>query len=297
MALEGSTNNGTIELTVAEDELQAGILFGLSIKFACNIILDTIQLKWVWAGWNSHFDSTWAQLAAFKVEFEFDVIEIIYELIKVGFESEGEETIIKKVPVISKSLIGSWGMYDERADNFASNGGEMVATPTLNLPIDIAPMLEPIIVLNTALKVLFSRLSFGPLIGIQMPVTVKMKTVTIDNTKYSNLAFANGKVSGNTIGTEPSAMKNLTVELDHTAGFDLSFGIFLNLNLVKLFNIGFSTSWPLLKTLGIEPKFGPYANNLSSSIGKTTGKACSECGSVNAGIFDVIFEVPGGLGI
>ncbi len=297
MELEGSTHNGKIELTVAGDELQAGILFGLTLSFVCNITLDTLKLKWVWDGWNSHFDSTWSKLADFHINFEFDVIELIYELIKEGFESEHEETAFKKVPVLSNQLIGSWGMYDERKGNFASNGGEMVATPTLNLPIDIAPMIEPVAELNLALKALFSRLSFGPLIGIQMPVTVKMKTVTLDSTKYSNLAFADGKMGGTTTGTDPSNPTKLTVELDHTAGFDLSFGIFLNLNLVKLFNIGFSTTWPLLKTLGIEPKLGPYANNLSNTIGKTTAKACSECGAGSASVFDVIFEPPGGLAV
>ena len=297
LALEGSTDNKTLELTVVEDELQAGILFGLSLKFAFNIKLDTIQLKWVWDGWNSHFTSTWNQLANFQINFDLDVIELIYELIKEGFSEEGEETVIKKVPVLSKSLIGSWGMYDERSGSFASNGGEMVATPTLNLPIDITPMIEPVAELNLALKVLFSRLSFGPLIGIQMPVTVKMKTVTLDSTKYSNLTFADGKMGGTTTGTDPSNPTKLSVELDHTAGFDLAFGIFLNLNLVKLFNVGFSTTWPLLKTLGIQPNAGPYANNLSNTIGKKTGKACSECGTGNAGVFDVIFEAPGGLGL
>lgn len=297
LALEGSTDNKTLELTVVEDELQAGILFGLSLKFAFNIKLDTIQLKWVWDGWNSHFTSTWNQLANFQINFDLDVIELIYELIKEGLSEEGEETVIKKVPVLSKSLIGSWGMYDERSGSFASNGGEMVATPTLNLPIDITPMIEPVAELNLALKVLFSRLSFGPLIGIQMPVTVKMKTVTLDSTKYSNLTFADGKMGGTTTGTDPSNPTKLSVELDHTAGFDLAFGIFLNLNLVKLFNVGFSTTWPLLKTLGIQPNAGPYANNLSNTIGKKTGKACSECGTGNAGVFDVIFEAPGGLGL
>ncbi|MDD2273594.1 MAG: hypothetical protein PHP95_02640 [Desulfuromonadaceae bacterium] len=296
LVLEGSTDNKALELTIVEDELQAGILFGLTLSFVCNISLDTLKLNWVWQGWNSHFASSWLQLADFHINLEFDVIELLWELIKEGFESEGKETIIKKVPLLSNQLVGSWGMYDERANNFASNGGEMVANPTLNLPIDIAPMIGPVAELNLALKALFSRLSFGPLIGIQMPVTVKMKTVTLDSAKYSNLTFVDGKMGGTTAGTDPSNPTKLTLELDHTAGFDLAFGIFLNLNLVKLFNIGFSTTWPLLKTLGIQPNFGPYTNNLSNTIGKTTGKACSQCGDGSTGLFDVIFEAPGGLG-
>jgi len=297
MELEGSTGNGSIELAVAGDEIQAGVLFGFTLSFVLGIQLDTMKFNWVWDGWNSNLEPSWSQLLNFHVNLEVDVIEFIYECIKKGFEAKDEETTFKKVAHISNQLIASWGMYDERKGNFVSNGGEMVATPTLNIPIDITPMIEPLAAFNVTLKPLFSRLSFGPLIGIQIPVTVKMKSVTLDYTKYSNLAFAAGKVSGTTTGADPGDASTINVELEHTAGFDISFGLFCNLNLVKLFNIGFSTTWPLLKTLGIEPKLGPYANNKSNTVGKTTAKACRECGSGSPAIFDVIFEPPGGFAI
>lgn len=295
MELEGSTDNENIELTVEGDEIQAGILFGLTLSFILNLSLDVMKFKWMNDGWNSHLASSWTKLLNVHLNLEFDAIEFIYECIKMALENEHEETTFKKVPHISNEIVASWGMYDERKGNFASNGGELVVTPTLNIPIDIAPMIEPIAALNLALKALFSRLTFGPLIGIQVPVTVKMKSVTLDDTKYSHLDFVGEKVTGTTTGTDPTDPSTINVKLDHTAGFDLAFGIFFNLNLVKLFNVGFSTTWPLLKTLGIEPKLGPHANNLSNTIGATTVETCSECGGESAAIFEVIFEPPGGL--
>lgn len=297
MELEGSTGHGDVELTVAGDEIQAGILFGLTLSFVLGIQLDAMKLKWVWNGWKSDFEASWSKLLDFHVNLEFDAIEFIYECIELALESEHEQTMFKKVPHISNQLIASWGMYDEQKGKFASNGGKMVATPTLNIPIDITPMIEELAAFNLILKPFFSRLSFGPLIGIQVPVKVSMKSVTLANTKYSNLDFNGVKVSGTTTGADPVDPTTINVELEHTAGFDLSFGLFCNLNLVKLFNIGFSTTWPLLKMLGIEPKPGSHANNLSTTIGKTTAKACRECGSGSPAIYDVIFEPPGGLAI
>ncbi|MBU0970855.1 MAG: hypothetical protein KKC20_09425 [Proteobacteria bacterium] len=299
MEVEGSTDNGKIELTVEGDEIQAGILFGLTLSFAFNFTLDTFRSKWVWDGWHSHLSHSWSKLLNVHFNFEIDVIEFIYECIKVALEDEKEKTVFKKVPHISNQLIASWGMYDERKNNFVSNGGEMIVTPTLNIPIDIAPMLEPVIALNLALKAFLSNLSFGPLIGIQMPVTVKMNSVTLDDTQYSPLAFADGKVTGNTTDstteTKPKDPSTIKVELNHSAGFDLGLGLFLNLNLVKLFNVGFSHTWPVLSRLGIEPNFGPYSNNLLNKIGQSTVDTCSECGGENVAVFDVIFEPPEGL--
>lgn len=293
MEIEGSTDNGTMELSVEGDEIQAGILFGLTVAFVFNLSLDVKKFQWINDGWSSHFASSWTKLLNVHINLEFDAIEFITDCIKMALEDEHEETTFKKVPHISHELIASWGMYDERKGNFASNGGKMIATPTLNLPVDFAPRIPPLAALNLALKVLFSRLSFGPLVGIQVPVTVKMKSVTLDDTRYADLNFTDGQVIGTTDGNEPTNPSTINVELDHTAGFELAFGIFLNLNLVKLFNVGFSTTWPLLKTLGIEPKPHHHINNLSNTIGATTVETCSECGGEISAIYEVIFEPPG----
>lgn len=291
MELEGSTDNEAIELSIEDDEIQAGLVFGFTLGFIFNLRLDTVKLHWVYNGWKSHFQKSWSKLLDFHINFDADLFELIYWCCEEAFKNEGEETVLKKVPHISHELVASWGMYDERKGNLASNLGELEATPTLNLPIDIAPLIEPVVALNLALKAIFSRLTFGPLVGVQVPVKVNMKSVTIYDTKYSNLEFNFDTVTGTKTGTDPGYPGEINVELEHTAGFDLAFGVFANLNFAKFFNVGFSITWPLLKLFDIEPKLGPYANNLSNTIGETTVETCGEC----AAIFEVIFEPPGGV--
>lgn len=293
MEVEGSTDNGELTLTVEGDEIQAGLLFGVTLSLVLNLSLDYMHLKWVHAGWKSHFARSWSRLLNVHINLEFDPIEWMVYCYKVVTGKEDKETAFKKVTHISNELIASWGMYDERKGNFISNGGELDAAPTYNIPVDISSMVEPIALLNLSLKALLSHLSFGPLFGIQIPVKVKMKSVTVYDTKYSNLHFNGYTVTGTKTGTDPDYPREINVELEHTAGFDLALGVFLNLNLVKLFNVGFSVTWPLLKLLGIEPKLGPHTNNLSNTIGEKTVETCGEC----AAIFEVIFEPPGGLTI
>ncbi len=200
---------------------------------------------------------------------------------------------------LSNSLIGSWGMFDEKIDAFVDNF-DLKARPTLNLPIDISPMIEPLAAFNTLLKKLAGGLTFGPLIGIQIPVTAQMKSITIGSTKYPDLSYgydgSQASVRGTTDETDPVNPQILQVELEHTAGFDLAIGVFLNINFAKFFNIGFSVTWPLLTLLGIAPKTHPYANTLCNKIGSES--LCTEtdddCCEQGHAALEVIFEGPGG---
>lgn len=297
MEVEGETADRTLELQVSDDEIAAGLTFGLTLEFSFNIVLDVLQMNWVWQGWNSHFEKTWVNLGHWNLHVEIDLLEFISEIIELCIEEmneEGKTTLQKAKASISKSLMSSWGILDERSDTFAKIG-ELNAGPTLNLPVDITPLVPGMEVLNTALKVFWSRLSFGPQIGFQMPVKVKMSTVTLDETAYPTTFDKNtGALVGLTTGTDPVNPKSIDVELDHYPGFDLTFGLFLNLNLVKLFNVGYSVTWPILSTLGITVSSGPFVNHLSGDIGSQTAQACPACGedTSTAGLFDVIFEPP-----
>jgi len=201
--------------------------------------------------------------------------------------------------IFTETFKGSWGFYDERVDTFVKNKGEMLAKPGNNLQIDFSGKFPQSYELNVALKAFHGHFSFGPSFGYEIPVKVKMKTVTLGSTVYSNPVFdtKTGKVSLTTKGADPHGATTMKVELEHTVGFDVNAGIFMNLNFAKVFNVGFSVSFPLLTLLGINIKLGgPYDNVLSNTIGKTAAKACVECGSKPTSFMEVIFETPGGLG-
>lgn len=298
--LEGAAENGTLVLTAGEDELVAGMIFGLTVSVSVNVMLDILEIHGiVWDGWHTHLKTSWERLADAKIKLEFDVLEILYEVVMAAIGHTGANGEAFE-HIFTEFLKGSWGFYDERVDTFVKNKGEMIAKPGNNLQMDISGKFPQTYAFNEALKAFHGHFSFGPSFGYEIPVKVKMKTVTLGTTVYSDPVFDNTtkKVSLKTKGADPHGATTMKVELEHTVGFDVTAGIFMNLNLAKVFNVGFSVSFPLLSLLGINIKLGgPYDNVLSNTIGKTTAKACSECGTKPTSFMEVIFETPGGLGL
>lgn len=298
MDLEGKAENRTIELTVSNDELAAGFFIGCNVRLYFNIILDENTPHWVWDGWNSHLELQWERLAVLRPEIRVDMIDLILTVIRLALDEQGsKDTLLQKANSITPALLGTWGLYDDRANTFVSNGGKMIVKPTFNIPIDIVSRVPALNAVNEALKPFFCRFSAGFQIGVQIPVTVEMKKVKLDTTEYTGLAFKDGKVSGTSTGNDPDSPREIKVELDHTPGFDLTLGVFANLNLCKLFNINASEFIPVLSQLGIKVKLGTYPNELSNTIGSTNITACG-CGQEDgAALVDVIFEKPEGLAI
>lgn len=292
MDMEGTAANNTVTLNVSNDELAAGVYFGVNLDFNLSLTLQQYELNWVWAGWHSHLVSSWNTVANEQLTLTIDPIGILIDFIT---KQLGDVVSFDAIdpPIPTTQLTSSWGMYDDQKGTFAANKGIMKVSPSFDISIDVSDMIEETMALNEALKVFLSSLSFGPTIGVAMPVTVEMNKISLDATDFTGLTFANGTVNGQTTGTAPATPTKLTVGLDHTPSFDLELGLFVNLNLVKLWNIGYSISWPILGLLGINTSLATGHNTLSSNIGSTAAKACSSCGTPNAGIFDVIFELPG----
>lgn len=294
MDLAGTAANNTVTLNVSNDELAAGVYFGVNLNFNLSLTLKQYELNWVWAGWHSHFASSWNTVANEKLTLTIDPIHILIDYIT---EQLGDVVSFDPItpPIPTTTLTSSWGMYDDQKGTFAANKGTMKVSPSFDMSIDVSDMIEETQALNEALKVFLSSLSFGPTIGVAMPVTVNMNKISLDGTDFTGLTFANGAVTGHTTGTAPAAPTKITVGLDHTPSFDLELGLFVNLNLVKLWNIGYSIAWPVLSLLGIDTSLATGHNTLSGNIGSSVAKACSSCSTETAGLFDVIFEMPGGL--
>lgn len=290
--MEGKAENGAVELTISNDEIAAGFFIGCAIRLYLNITIDELETTVVWDWWNTHLEQKWQRLATLRPEVRVDMIDLIMTVIRLVLDESGQKnTLIQKVNNISPALLGTWGMFDDRANQFAANQGKMVARPTFNIPIDIVPMIPELNAVNTGLKAFFSRFSAGPQIGVQIPVSVEMSKVKLDSTEYTGLSFGSGKVTGRTTAADPSNPGQLKVELKHTPGFDLTLGIFANLNICKLWNINTTMSLPILTLLGISPKLGTYSNELSNTIGQMF--ISSFTGSEkDTGLVEVIFEEP-----
>ena len=297
MDLEGSAEEGTLKLTVNEDELQAGMTFGLTLGFDLKIKANVISLHWVWDGWHTKLRRRWQARVDLHINLEFDLLEILYELLwaAVGHSGEGGE----KMEEVADLFKGGWGFFDEKIETFNSSKGILKANPGDNLQMDISSKFPQFIPFNEALKAFHGHFSFGPSVGYIVPVTVQMKSVTLDETKYTWNKYDSdlNQAVFRTSGADPDGASTLNVELEHTVYFDLTAGVYASLNIAKLFNVGFSIKFPLLALLGLDLKFGgPYENTLPALIGQSAEQASAAEGSGTFALMDVVFDPPGGLG-
>jgi hypothetical protein len=82
-------------------------------------------------------------------------------------------------------------MFDANQNAFAANGGKYKATPTFNIALDMVEYIPALWSLQQGIDNFFRplgfsfRLVFGPVLGIQLPVEVKVESVEIDNAKYT----------------------------------------------------------------------------------------------------------------
>lgn len=296
MDIEGSAEEGALKLTVSEDELQAGMTFGITLGFDLKVKANVISLYWVWDGWHTKLKHRWQILADLNIKLEFDLLEILYELFwaAVGDSGEGGE----KMQEIAELFKGGWGFFDEKINTFNGSKGILRANPGDNLHMDISGKFPQFIPFNEALKAFHGHFSFGPSVGYIVPVTVQMKSVTLDETKYTWDEYDTDLKQAvfRTSGADPTAASTVNVELEHTVDFDLTAGVYASLNLAKLFNIGFSIKFPLLALLGLDLKLGgPYDNTIPALIGQNTEQASVAGGSGTFALMDVVFEPPGGL--
>jgi hypothetical protein len=187
------------------------------------------------------------------------------------------------------NIIGSYGFYDQQDNRFAANRGAFKAQPVIALPINLVPFIEPLQAVDEVLHVLWGGVAAGPQVGIAIPTTVKMESISIDDQTYSNLTYNGGAVTG-TGGTASADPKNISVALQQQAGFDLTFGFFAEVWVLKLFHIGTSYNWPILSAFGINIDTKPHTNSVSNSIGNTSIPSDTVSSLDAAAIAEVILE-------
>ena len=298
MECEGTAENDKLELTIGEDEIAAGMIFSLILEFSINLRLDLLKIdKIVWKGWHPRLETHWKKLVDAGIKLDFDVLEVLYEIIWAVIGHKGGENAEVLEEIFTDTFRSSWGFYDSRPNSYVKNYGEFAAYPGLNLQIDLSGKFPDWNTANKALSPFHSHISFGPLVGFQIPVKVSIKSVSLDTTKYSDVKFSRETetISCTTDGTTPGDATTMNVELEHTVGFDIVFGAFCHVTLAKLVNCGASVSFPLLSLFGLDVHGKSYSNKLSNTIGTTVAEACSTCGPMPTAFMEVIFETPNGL--
>lgn len=277
--VQGTADESGINLAVSNDVINAGMFFGADYNVALQISVQQMSFSWVWDGWKSHIGTTWNNIASLNANFNLDPIGLVSGIIVDLLEDSAEtKTLFKQ---LTKSLFttipSSWGFTDYEAGNFASLG-DFGADPLLSLPIDVVPLLkESVPALGAAvdaLEKIAGGVSFGPTLGMAFPLTVEIDEVTVDDAVYGNITVAGSSLTGSlTSGSVSDNPSSITAKLKERPGIDFTVGVFANINVLKLFNLGGSYTFPLLSEFGLNPDLETNYHTVSNSIGATISPA------------------------
>ena len=256
-----------VRMRVSGDDLQAGFFIGLTIDLNLNFsIMESVAIHW-YTPWKRK----WEGKFSFNFDLKFDLINLILTVILLILKEDGKtDTLLQKVNSIAPSLLGTWGMFDEKKNQFASNAGTLEVNPTFTVPINLVPYIPGLSEIDEGLQVILGYLRAGPSVGISIPTTVSLAKITIDGNAYPiSSVDSSGNVTAEGSAKIAAAPETAGVELEHKPGFDIDFGVFAAVGVLKLFNLSASYSFPVLALLGITVAAGPFSNTLSTSIANT----------------------------
>jgi hypothetical protein len=268
--LRWSDSDGTqlVEATLSNDTIEGGFFFGFTVDVNLSLKVEEDVAE----HWYTPWKLTWETKTSLTFQLKFDLIDIIFDIIRLALAENGNKnSALQKVQNITPSLLDSYGMFDEKSDQFASGEQTISVEPCFCLPINIVSYIPDLETINAALTDLWGYLRMGPSIGICIPTSVTLDKLTVDGHEYTVDSVTEESAGGLVKATGSSDVSGtpstLGVVLEHSPGFTLTFGVFAAIAACKLFSISASKSWDLLALLDISVETGPYSNSLSSTIG------------------------------
>lgn len=279
----GTADNNGMALSVESDEIAAGSFFGFGLFFTPSMSIFGISVP----------------LRAVTV----DVINEIAKLL--GYKSP-QNGFLSKVDDYTPALARTTGysMFDANQNAFTANGGMYKATPTFNVAVDMVPFIAPLWYLQQDIDNILRplgfpfRMTFGPVLGIQLPVEVKVESVEIDNAKYT-VAYDTVRkqlTAGAPTGEFPASPNRLEVFFKHTPSLTFSIGLSWGVGIDKVFFLGSQLSFPVGQWLGLSVQLGTWSNPLQNQVGNTSLPilGASEGGD-HTDYVEVIFETAGSM--
>lgn len=286
---QGTADNSGMTLSVASDEIAAGFFFGIGIFFTPSM-----------------------SIFGASVPLPAAAVDVIDEIVKLLGMKSPQGSSFARVSEFTPSLTRTTGysMFDANQNAFGANQGKYKATPTFNIAVDLVNRIPALWTLqenidNVLRPIGFQfRLTFGPVLGIQLPVTVTVDSVEIDGAKYSGITYnANtqklSSVNG-PVGSLPSAPQTLRVYFKHTPSLTFSLGVSWGMGVDKVFFLGGQQSFPVGQWLGLSVDLGTWKNPLQNNWGSQTlpilGAEHAAAGSADfaespdADFVEVIFE-------
>ena len=271
-------------LVLENPQLQAGFEISLDMGFEYRFGVSTL--------FKSNFIS-------FTLEDDIDFISLLEQLIayligeqgKTGEQKDqfNKSTKAKAGTKLGQSL-GFIGFADEWEPAEPSDFGadpplSITATPSLDIDIDVLPLLEnsfglePLVNLEAYLKRFGGGIEFGPGLSLGLPVKVEVPAATINQqtTREAGSVAAKGERATLVFeGGDPSQLagpaREVGLHLRHTISFSFGFYAFFDLLVFKVFHVRFQTATLTVLDLSRDfgAAFGPYDNSLSFKAGTQT---------------------------
>lgn len=303
--VSGETNGRNVSLTVEDDQAAAGLFAGVKVVFPGEIRIDSGSVTY---SWRHGFGTKWRKALQKKFSPSVDLlalaIKLIEKLMKDNSESsktekgediEGETEESKKArekddekkPDIVK--LPSWGVYDEKAGQFARERGVITPEPTFTITVNLVPLVPQLLAVDKALKTVWGGFSLGPKLKLIMPVRISFQRVFLDDAEVKKLKFDGGRLTGET-DAPVAAANSLQVDVQHNPRFTLGASFYLSISVCKLFSYDPETETLRLdKLLGVEVSLGDYCSAFTSAVGEMEANA-DPPGACSGGTVEVVLE-------
>jgi hypothetical protein len=273
------TNNtsggGTMAVDLPEQEMVAGMEIGMVFGGGISV-KEQLYLP---SSWYSPWKFSWQTVFDATVGFEFDFIELFFDLIKYLLEQGAKDDLWEKdtANTLSKFLPGGTFKFIGNGAGAIGPGTSLTAAPSFTLPVNLATYIPGLANFVKLLNKIKGDLSFGPALALAMPVTLGLNKFTLEGGQgpgskadYGSLTYTNSGViaTGPTPFSGNASPSKLTTTVSYSSGFTVALSCYFRLSVCKIFSVSLNTpSLDLLNLLGIPiPSTPSVAGSVSTDV-------------------------------
>jgi len=278
VTLSNVGSGGAVTVTLKDQEMVAGLEAGLAVGGGISLKQDL----YLPSSWYSPWKFTWKTVLDLTVGFEIDLLELFFELVSYLLTQGAADGLWKKdtskpFAKLSKTLSEAQALLGYSNNDIGPNNHSLTATAGFTLPVDLVDAVPILGDFAKLLEKIKGDLSFGPSIGLGIPVDLSLQKFTVEggqgpNTKavYDTLSYTDTSVvaTGTVPFSNTANATKLTTTVSYTSSFTilLSFGI--NISVCKLFSIGLTVpSLDLLNLLGLpRPTLSSVSGDVSTDL-------------------------------
>lgn len=276
----GSFSGAALQLSITNDVIQAGLLYGINCGINLFFGLQILELRWIEDGWNSRLVEVWNPALNASVSATLDIIGLVTDLITGKLMFNNSKTVnyaINKSNQGIGGILGVFNIFGQQGGVLAANKGAALIIPEVTLPVNILSALKLIPGIGKvilAIEAVAFQLAIGLVFNIGIPIDVQVTGFSLDSSQYGGLAWSPNNVNASlSSGPEPTNPQSLGVTLQHklpsnALSFTLSAGLFISVTLVRIFSASItSPTINIPSLLAFAPYQGPYTNTVSNTIG------------------------------